>query len=159
MLARLFALIILLPLVELALLLALGKYVGIEFTLGFVVLSGILGVAVLRFQSWQTWRSVQQSLAQGELPAESLADRLMLLLAGVLLIAPGVLTDIVGLTLLVPVCRRFYRHWLMAWFRRRVEVRFGKAGSLRDAGRPEVIDSYVVTHPSPPDDEPERLQQ
>lgn len=149
MLSRLFILLVVLPLVELALLLAMGRYIGIEFTLGWVILTGLLGVAVLRFQSWQTWRNVQQSLERGELPAESLADRLMMLLAGVLLIAPGVLTDIVGLTLLIPLCRRYYRWLAMAWFRRRVEVRFGAA--MRSVDRPEVIDSYVVTHPSPPD--------
>jgi UPF0716 protein FxsA len=148
MLARLLLLLTVLPLVELALLLVLGRYTSVGFTLAFVILTGIAGAVLLRVQGWHTWRNVQRALAASELPTESLVDGLMILVAAILLLSPGVLTDLVGFSLLIPVCRRWYRFWVMDWFRNRVQLKFGNAAG-RPAGRPEVIDSYVV--PRSPD--------
>jgi UPF0716 protein FxsA len=88
---------------------------------------------------------VREDLDRGQLPAESLADGLMMVVAAVLLMLPGVLTDVVGVALLFPAVRREARVWLMAWLRRRIERRFGGPphGGAKSV---EVIDSYVVTN-------------
>lgn len=138
-----------LPLVELWLLLLLGEWIGPAATILFVILTGIGGLVLLRWQGWSTWRRVQRSLHVGELPAEGLADGFMVLLAAILLMLPGVLTDIVGFSLLVPRCRRWYRWLAMEWFRRRVELKFGPLGARRQE-RVEVIDSYVVPQKETP---------
>jgi len=146
MLRQLLLILAILPIVELALLLMLGKYLGPAPVLAFVIGTAVAGVALLRWQGWSTWRSVQRALQAGQLPTEGLADGLMILVAAILLLSPGVLTDVIGLSLLVPRCRRWYRQQAMDWFRRRVEVRFGGASAERSE-RVEVIDSYVVTRP------------
>jgi len=143
MLRRILLILPILPVVELGLLLVLGKYLGPAPVLVFVVATAIAGAMLLRRQGWNTWRSVQRSLRAGELPTEGLADGLMILVAAMLLLSPGVLTDVIGLSLLIPYCRRWYRRQAMEWFRRRVDLKFGPLGP-RKPERVEVIDSYVV---------------
>ncbi len=117
MLFRLLLLFTIVPLVELALLLNLAKVVGWQYTVALVLATGVLGAWLARWQGLQCWRRLHQQLAAGQLPADSLLDGLMILLAGVLLVTPGVLTDAVGFTLLLPPFR--------ALFRRRLKDRMG----------------------------------
>jgi UPF0716 protein FxsA len=138
------------PLVELALLLTMGKLTSVWFTLAFVIVTGLVGAALLRIQGLAAWRRVQRDLAEGRMPADSLLDGLMIVLAAVLLITPGVLTDFVGITLLVPWCRRLYRFLLARWFRARLHVATTAVTSDL-GGRSRVIDSYVVNEPSADD--------
>ena len=146
--AKLFLLLTVLPLVELALLLTLGSYTSVWFTLAFVVLTGLAGAILLRLQGLQTYRNIRRDLSAGKMPTDSLIDGFMLLLAGVLLISPGVLTDFVGITLLVPFCRRTYRRWIAAWFRARWKLQTFSSSERSSAARSEVIDSYVVDRPA-----------
>jgi UPF0716 protein FxsA len=152
----LFLLLTVLPLVELALLLTLGKYTSVSFTLGFVIVTGILGAVLLRYQGLFAWRNVQRDLREGRMPTDSLLDGLMIVIAAVLLITPGVLTDLVGITLLIPPCRRLYRMLLARWFQARFQLgtSFPGAPSGPTDGRSQVIDSYVIDHtperPQPP---------
>jgi UPF0716 protein FxsA len=147
MLSRIMLAITVGSLVELTLLLLLGRYAGVPFTLLFVIGTMLLGTLLLRRQSWRAWKRVRDELNQGQVPAESLADGLLVVVAAVLLMLPGVLTDVVGFLLLVPAFRRRFRHALRAWLRRRIEQKFGPPapGSRKSV---EVIDSYVVTNRS-----------
>jgi UPF0716 protein FxsA len=150
----LFLLLTVLPFVELWLLLTMGQYTGIGFTLGFVIVTGILGAVMLRFQGLLAWRNVQRDLREGRMPTDSLLDGVMIIVAAVLLITPGVLTDLVGITLLFPPCRRFYRWLLSRWFKARFKLRtsFPSPSANAGTGRSQVIDSYVIDHT--PHDEP-----
>jgi UPF0716 protein FxsA len=152
----LFLLLTVVPLVELTLLLTMGHYTSVSFTLGFVIVTGLLGAVMLRLQGITAWRNVQRDLREGRMPTDSLLDGLMIVIAAVLLITPGVLTDLVGITLLFPPCRRLYRHFLGRWFQARFQLRtsFPGAPSSPADGRSQVIDSYVIDHrpdgPTPP---------
>ena len=140
--AKIFLLITLLPLVELALLLTLSRYTSVSFTLAFVVLTGLAGALLLRYQGLQTFRNMRRDLSERRMPTDSLIDGAMILIAGVLLIAPGVLTDFVGISLLLPPCRRAYRRWITQWLKSRWHLQaYSSAGNV---ARSEVIDSYVV---------------
>ena len=152
MLARILLLLTILPLVELGLLLVLGKYTSVWFTLAVVIVTGIIGAVLLRRQGLSTWRNVRQALRAGQLPTEGLADGLMILMAAVFLMSPGVLTDAIGFSLLIPYCRRWYRSRMMDWLRRRVQVKFGTSdgSGSRSSERVEVIDSYVVPRAEDP---------
>ena len=153
--AKIFLLLTVLPLVELALLLLLGKYTSVGFTLTVVILTGLTGTILIRYQGLQTYRNIQRDLSAHRMPTESLIDALMIFLAGVLLITPGVLTDLVGLSLLVPAVRRAYQVWIVAWLRAKfqlVPTSTPGGGSVRG----EVIDSYVVERQSPPNDNLEK---
>ena len=140
----LFLLLTVLPFVELTLLLTLHSYTSLTFTLGFVILTGILGAVLLRYQGLFAWRNVQRDLREGRMPTDSLLDGVMIIVAACLLITPGVLTDFFGITLLIPPCRRFYRWLLSRWFKARFKVHTTVNGAGPSSGRSQVIDSYVI---------------
>jgi len=145
-LLRLLLLFTVVPLVELALLVWIGRQTSLWFTLGLVVATGLAGAWLARYQGFRCWRRVQQDLVAGALPADALVDGLMILLAGALLITPGVLTDLLGFALLLPPFRRLLRGYL----KRRLVARFFVACGPRwgpSAGPPprdEIIDVKVL---------------
>ena len=101
MLLRLAALFVLVPLIELALLLYLASWTDWSFTLGLVIITGIVGAWLARREGLRCWQGVQRELAEGRLPTDALLDGPMILVAGALLLTPGILTDLVGFGLLV----------------------------------------------------------
>lgn len=109
MLARLALLFIAVPLVELMLLIELGQRVGLGPTIGLVVLTGAAGASLARAQGLRTLFAFQEASAAGRLPAQELQDGLAILVGGALLLTPGLLTDIVGFSLLVPFTRRWWQ--------------------------------------------------
>jgi UPF0716 protein FxsA len=161
---RLLLLFIVVPLIELWILLYLADVTSWQFTLGLVIVTGVIGSLLARSQGWRTWRRIQQELAQGQVPATSLVDALMIFVAGALLLTPGILTDLFGLSLLIPLCRRFYRRRLVDWFRAHFTIQqVGPGRWQATSGRSRVIDSYVVDPPqdkSPTESpEPDRLEE
>ncbi|HVX12276.1 MAG TPA: FxsA family protein [Pirellulales bacterium] len=120
MLFRLFLLFTLLPLIELTLLAWMSAHTDWRLTVAFVIGTGVLGAALIRSQGWRAWRRIRDELARGQVPTDSIQDGLLILVAGLLLITPGVLSDLVGVLLLVPWVRRAVRRWL----RRRWQLKF-----------------------------------
>ena len=102
-----------LPLIELALLIKAGQLIGLWATLAIVVGTGLLGVHVLLRQSWTAMRQMREGLARGQAPVASVIDGAFLLVAGSLLITPGLLSDTVALLLLVPPIRHAVAGWLV----------------------------------------------
>ncbi|MBN2216509.1 MAG: FxsA family protein, partial [Pirellulales bacterium] len=93
MLARLVLLFTIVPLVELALLFWIAERTSWWATIGLVVVTGVVGAALARHEGLRCLQAARRKLAQGELPTDSLLDGPMILIAGTLLITPGVLTD------------------------------------------------------------------
>ena len=142
MINKLLIFFVVLPLVELCLVLLLGQYLGIAWTLVFIIGTGILGTWLARTQGLSTYQRIQQQLSQGRMPTDSLIDGALILLAGVLLITPGVLTDLVGILLMIPPSRILFRRWLIAWFKRNFKIQ-----TLVSGPRPSgdgVVDSYAT---------------
>jgi UPF0716 protein FxsA len=145
-LVRLLFLFTVVPLVELALLLWIGAHTSWWFTLGLVVFTGVAGAWLARHQGLRCLRRFQQELAEGKLPADPLLDGLMILLAGALLVTPGVLTDALGFALLLPPFRRLVRGRV----KRRIEARAfvsGAPGWVPPGGpqaRDQIIDVKVI---------------
>lgn len=108
----LIALFIGLPLVELALLIKLHGMVGLLPTFGLVILTGVAGAALVRRQGVATLFKIQQEMGKNNLPAPQMMDGVMILIAGALLVTPGLVTDIAGFSLLVPWVRERIRFWL-----------------------------------------------
>ena len=102
---RLLALFVLLPIVELALLIQLGGWIGLPGTLAIVLLTGFLGAGLARRQGLRAWMAIQRELRDGRMPAAALLDGLLILIGGILLLTPGLLTDLCGLALLLPPSR------------------------------------------------------
>jgi UPF0716 protein FxsA len=102
----------LVPLIELALLIRLYRATDLLTTVGLVLGTGLLGAAFARKQGFAIWRRIQTQLAQGKAPAHELVDAFLVVIAGAMLILPGILTDIAGLLLLLPPVRKLFRGWL-----------------------------------------------
>jgi len=94
-----------LPFLEIAGFVVVGREIGVLSTLALVIASGILGAVLLRVQGFGVMTRVRQELDNGGDPSRELAHGAMILLAGVLLLIPGFVTDIVGLLLFLPPVR------------------------------------------------------
>jgi len=99
-------LFITIPLVEIAILINIGKIIGAGYTIALVIGTAFLGVSLLRIQGISTLAKVQSNIAKGQLPATELIEGLILLISGVLLLTPGFFTDMLGFLMLVPILRQ-----------------------------------------------------
>ena len=97
---------IVLPILELYLLLAIGRQIGPLPTLAWVLVSGMVGASLSRRESRRVWRQSREAMARGQVPEEGILSGVLVLAGGVLLIIPGVITDVMGLLLLLPPVRR-----------------------------------------------------
>jgi UPF0716 protein FxsA len=113
-------LFVVLPLVELGLLLRVSEWLGTMSTLALVIATGVIGATLARLEGIRVLAAMQRDLAEGRMPAPYLLDGLMILVAGVLLITPGLLTDAVGFALLVPVVRAIVKERLRRALERRL---------------------------------------
>ena len=130
MFARLLILFIAVPLVELALLIKLGNAIGLWPTIFIVIATGVLGAALARSQGTRVISAIREEVAEGRPPTESLLNGLLVLVGGVVLLTPGLLTDLLGFSLLVPFTRN--------WFRKRLQGRLRKYAE-RNSGSATII--------------------
>lgn len=117
----LLALFVTVPLIELTLLLQVGEHLGFFPTLALVIVTGIVGATLARSQGWRVWNDAEREMQGGRLPADALIDGMILLVAGALLVTPGILTDIVGFSCLVPTLRLKLREHLRTRFQAAAE--------------------------------------
>ncbi|MFH1419683.1 MAG: FxsA family protein [Planctomycetota bacterium] len=122
MLGRLLLVFILVPLLDLVLLLRIGHVLTFWPTLALVVVTGIVGATLARRQGLRTLARIQSELESGRLPTGELADGVLILLAGAVLVTPGFLTDLFGLALLVRPLRHVFRRVLTRHFKSRLVV-------------------------------------
>jgi len=97
--SRLIALFVLVPIIELCILLEIGKNIGIFFTITLVIFTGIIGAYLVKNQGCQ--------MNSGMIPTDSLIEGLLVLIGGIFLITPGLMTDIIGFLLVIPPSRLF----------------------------------------------------
>jgi len=148
----LFLLFTITPLVELWLLFQLSGMFGFWTTIFVVLATGALGAVLARWQGWRALHRVQSEMRQGKLPAEALGDGVLILVAGVLLITPGVLTDVLGLSLLVPPLRTGIRKGIQLWLAKHVQIQTSsswqehrdRSPSDENVVEGRVVDSHVV---------------
>jgi UPF0716 protein FxsA len=133
----LFLLLIAVPIIEIALFIEIGGWIGSWPTIGVVVLTAAVGTVLLRAQGLAALGEVQRTLNIGGNPAPALAHGALILVAGVLLLTPGFFTDGVGFLLLVPAVRAaVIRH-----LRRRMTVVHMHAAARRpDRTGPQTVD-------------------
>jgi UPF0716 protein FxsA len=119
-LGKLLLLFTVVPVVELYLLITLGQTMGAAPTIGLVLGTGLLGAWLAKREGMRVLQSWQASMARGEAPKEGVISSVLVLVGGVLLVTPGVVTDMTGLVLLLPWTRRLVANAL----RKRLERRF-----------------------------------
>lgn len=108
----LFLLFVSIPIVEIALFIQVGGWLGLWPTLAIVVLTAILGTFLVRAQGLMAMSQIRSNLQELKDPTESLAHGAMILASGLLLLTPGFFTDAVGFALLVPPVRLALFHWI-----------------------------------------------
>ncbi len=118
---KLLLLFTIIPMVELSLLLKLGSYVGFLPTLLLIALTGIVGVSLARKEGFLVVTKIQNSLSRGKMPTDSMIDGLLILIGGVTLLTPGLLTDITGFLLIIPISRVLVRKFLKNRFKGQIK--------------------------------------
>jgi UPF0716 protein FxsA len=121
MLLKLFLAFTLLPILEIYLLMEVGSAIGSLQTLLLVIASGFAGAYLARMQGLYTMVRVRASLQQGIMPTEDLLDAVIILVAGVVLLTPGFITDAAGLLLLIPESRNRFKIFLRKKFEQHIE--------------------------------------
>ncbi len=118
-----FAAFIGVPLLEIAVFIQIGGWLGLWPTLGLVVLTAVIGTWELRAQGLATLARARTTIDSGKLPAREMFDGACLLLAGALLLTPGFVTDTVGMLLFIPAVRAYLRSVLGRHLSASVETR------------------------------------
>lgn len=112
----LFLLFLIVPLIEVVILIQVGRAIGAGYTIIVIIGTAALGAALLRWQGLATLARVRLSMDQGRLPATELIEGLLLLIAGALLLTPGFFTDALGFLALLPGLRKFVAEALLVRF-------------------------------------------
>ena len=130
-------LFLLVPVAELYVIYQVGDAIGVLWTFLLLAADSLLGSLLLKSQGRAVWLRFNDNLAQGRMPHREVIDGVLVIFGGAFLITPGFLTDIVGLTLLVPPTRAVVRRFLVRRLGRRVMVGGGRPdydveGTARD---------------------------
>lgn len=133
-------LLLLLPLAEIAGFVIVGGEIGVFNTLALIVLTAMVGILLLRRQGIDTLRRAQARMDQGQPPVREAFDGVCLALAGILLIVPGFLTDILGVLLFLPPVRG----WVFSRANVRVQTVGGRGPQWREQGRPPYRGPDVI---------------
>ena len=115
MLVKLLLLFLIIPMVELFFLIEIGKAIGTLEVILLTIATGIAGAALAKYQGLSILRKIQKEMAEGRIPAANLIDGLMILIGGILLLTPGVLTDAIGFLCLIPWTRVLMKRLLTRW--------------------------------------------
>jgi UPF0716 protein FxsA len=127
--------------VELAVLLAVGDAIGVLATIGLLIFASLVGVVLLRREGSRTLSAFSEALRTRRPPHRELVDGMLIAAAGVLIVLPGFVSDVLGLVLLLPPTRALVRRRLL---------RSADHGAAMWYGPGTVIEGQVVEEPSAP---------
>lgn len=105
----LFFLIIVLPAIEISVLLLSGHFIGVWSTLLLILATGAIGLFLAKRQGLETWKKAQEQIQYGYMPGNEIIDGICILIGGILLVLPGLISDIVGIILLLPLTRNLLK--------------------------------------------------
>ena len=153
-LAVVFVLLLVVPVLEIAAIIAVGKVIGGWQTLVLLLVESALGAWLVRREGARAWKALSTALNTGQMPSRQLADAALVLVGGTLLLAPGFLTDIVGFFFILPVTRPIARTALEAVVAKRLLGGFfggtrgrgpgGPGGGGPPPSDPDVIEGEVL---------------
>jgi len=124
------ALLIVIPLIELWLIVQVGIWLGGGTTFLLLLAGGVGGFYLARMEGRKAWMEVQNQMRLGQPPGHAMLNGLCILLGGILLMIPGFLSDIAGLTLLFPFTRPLYRGAMLRFIERRMRGGGGNGGGM-----------------------------
>lgn len=116
------ALFILVPIAELAVIIQVGQAIGVWWTIAILIADSILGSLLMRSQGRIAWRRFNEALQSARVPAREVADGVLVIFGGALLLTPGFLSDIFGLLFLLPPTRALIRRVFLRQAMKRITV-------------------------------------
>lgn len=120
MLIKFLLIFLLLLVAEISLLIKVASLIGGVATAAAVILMSLLGGYIVLRQGGRIFRQIRQELSFGRLPAAQMLDGALVVIGGLLLVFPGFLSDLLGLFLLIPATRRYFKMWLGLWLQSRI---------------------------------------
>jgi UPF0716 protein FxsA len=144
-LVLLLLLFIVLPLAEIAAILAVGDWIGVPLTVVLLAADSVLGAILMRSQGRRVWTRFRQALERGDVPHREVIDGVLVIFGGAFLITPGFITDIIGILLLLPPTRAGFRAWLIRRLGKRIEIR-----TSRRRGGDFDVEGTATEYEAPP---------
>ena len=139
------ALFVLVPIAELAVIIQVGEPIGVWWTIAILVADSILGAVLMRSQGRLAWRRFNAAIQGGRAPAREVADGVLVIFGGALLLTPGFLTDIFGVLFLLPPTRAVIRRVFLRQAMKRITVSMsGVAMPPRGARRADDVEGTAV---------------
>ena len=161
----LFGAFVIVPIAEIATFIQVGDVIGLWPTLGIILLTAFLGTGLLRYQGLATLNQAQTALNDGELPLTSVIHGVFLLVAGLLLLTPGFITDGIGFLLFIPPLRLLIAKWVIEKFKNSKNIHVQTPGSGRNnpasgSSSPVIEGEFTVAEDDDEntDDGPDRLK-
>lgn len=130
-----FLIFVALPLAEIYALIKVGSWLGVFPTIALLLLVSAVGAALVKREGLRVLRRMQEQVVAGNMPSNEILDGVCLLLAGLLLVVPGFVTDVVGLLLLLPPFRLLLRSGLRRRNGKKIQVVATYSGRIVDNGR------------------------
>lgn len=144
-------LFLIIPIIEIYFLIKVGEVIGALPTIILVVLTAVIGAALLRQQGLSTLARLQQSLGQGKLPAQEMIEGVLLAVGGALLMTPGFVTDTMGFLCLLPITRQLLAKAIIKRSALQMQVKMGgfAQSSTWDQDDNIVDADYTVVNDDP----------
>ena len=120
---KLFLIFAVVPLIELGILIEIGSYIGVLNTITLVILTAVVGAYMVRQEGLGVLYRIQKNMNEGQFPADELINGAMILVAGALLLTPGVFTDIIGFLMVFPASRNFIRKFITKYLEKKISPR------------------------------------
>jgi len=136
------------PCVELFLLFRVSDHIGGLETIYLVLITGIVGASLAKREGLSVIQQIQEASVNGEPPADKLVEGLMVLVGGILLITPGIMTDAFGLSLIFPLSRRLLVGIVKRTLKDRMHFEGVHIGTPRPGPAARDVQD-VFTHPTP----------
>ena len=128
-------LFIVLPIAEIYVIIKVGEAIGVLPTIALLIVDGFVGAALARSQGRAAWARFNLALSEGRVPAREVLDGAMIIVGGAFLLAPGFITDVIGLMLVLPFTRAIFRGIVSRMAKRRVVIAT-PASVFSSQGRP-----------------------
>jgi UPF0716 protein FxsA len=135
-----FAAFLLVPILEIYVLIQVGQVIGGLWTVLILIADSLLGAWLLKHEGGRAWRALRIALTEGRMPAKELADGILIVLGGALMLTPGFVTDAVGVLAILPFTRPIGRRALAKVVARNLTVNVRRPGPPGDVVQGEVID-------------------
>jgi UPF0716 protein FxsA len=140
----LIALFILVPIAELAVIIQVGQAIGVWWTIAILIADSVLGSLLMRSQGRAAWRRFNETLGAARVPAREVADGVLVIFGGALLLTPGFLSDIVGLLFLLPPTRALIRRVFLRQAMKRITVTMVGTRAPRNGRRSDDVEGSAV---------------